>query len=267
MKKYILIVIPFIFWGCQKSYNTVVDSQSTSPHVVKITTADSFIYNQKDSTITISVQLNSSMGVKSVGANIIESDFTQLNTEPLILYDNGDVADNGDLVKGDNIFSNKFPMSVNYPNGSYTVQYFITDENDNSLMAAVHSFGYSNLQTNKAPVISSLSAPDTVTIESQAIALTVSIHVSDGNGLSDINTVSFNSFVPPDGHASSANPIIMYDDGQAAHGDAAAGDGIYTVIVQLPATGVPKGTFRWEFQAVDKEGLTSNKITHNLVVQ
>ena len=210
MKKYIIILIPFIFWGCQKSFNSLVDTQSAGSQVIKITTVDSTFYNQEDSTIVISVQLNSSSGVKSVEANIIDPTYNQLNSSPLILYDNGDVAANGDAAQGDNIFSNKFPMSTYYANGNYTVQYFITDENNNTQMAAVHSFKYNNMQTAKAPIISDLNAPDTVKISSDAIAINLSIKVSDANGLSDIKTVFFNSFVPPDGHASSANPILMY---------------------------------------------------------
>lgn len=116
-----------------------------------------------------------------------------------------------------------------------------------------------------APVISNLVAPDTVTIGGDTTKIFLSVTVSDENGLSDINSVYFNSYIPPDGHPSSANPIKMYDDG--THGDQKAGDGIYSTYVVLPPTGVPHGTFRWEFFAQDKNGLLSNKISHNIVVQ
>ncbi|MDR3668143.1 MAG: hypothetical protein P4L35_14975, partial [Ignavibacteriaceae bacterium] len=61
-------------------------------------------------------------------------------------------------------------------------------------------------------------------------------------------------------------PFYMYDDGRPEHGDAVAGDGIYSLIISLPP-GTTKGTYRWEFQAQDREKKTSNIIIHNIVVK
>ncbi|MGA7720973.1 MAG: hypothetical protein WCA84_07335 [Ignavibacteriaceae bacterium] len=257
MNKYILILIPFIFGGCQKDFNSVIDTQPANSQVLRIIMADSVTFNQSDSLVVISVQLNSSTGIKSVEANIIASDLTQLNSLPITLYDNGDLADNGDSIKGDNIYSNKYPFSSYNPNGTYTVQYFTVDNKDNTQMVAEHSFVYNNNQTAAAPVISNLTAPDTVTIGSQAFPIYLSIQVEDANGFSDVRSVYFNSFIPPNGQPSSGNPFIMNNDG----------NGLYSLTVQLPATGVPKGTYLWEFEAVSNEGLTSNIITHYIVVK
>jgi len=267
MKKYILILIPFIFWGCQKSYNTVVDSQNTNPQVIKITTADSVSYSRADSTVIISVQLNSFSGVKSVQANIIASDFTQLNTEPLILFDNGDAKDNGDAVKGDNIYSNRFPMSTYYPNGQYTVQYFITDDNNNTQLEAVHTFGYNNLQTNKAPIISNLNMPGSISLN---ISLLFSVKVTDANGLSDVDSVYYKLY-KPDGtlilNSQGISKFPLSDNGDTpTTGDVTAGDGIYTMKLTFPS-GQPTGSWKFQFTAVDREGFQSNIITQNVVVQ
>jgi hypothetical protein len=63
----------------------------------------------------------------------------------------------------------------------------------------------------------------------------------------------------------------MFDDGDPNHGDAIAGDGIYSSIVKLPSKQsnppVPLGTFRWEFQAKDRENKTSNIIIHYIVIK
>jgi len=57
----------------------------------------------------------------------------------------------------------------------------------------------------------------------------------------------------------------MFDDGNnGSDGDLIAGDGIYSIIIRLPPTGVTKGTYRWEFQARDRAGKSSNKIIHTL---
>ena len=267
MKKYILILIPFLFWGCQKSFNTVVDSQPVNIQVVKVTTADSVSYNQADSTFVISVQLNSSSGVKSVEANIFSPDYNQLNNAPVILYDNGDIANNGDVKQGDNVFSNKFPLSTYYPNGSYTIQYFITDESNNTQMEAVHSFGYSNKQTNNAPVISDISMPNAVSFGTSFI---FSIKVNDGNGLSDIDSVYYQLF-KPDGtliiNSQNISKFPLSDIGDTGTtGDVTAGDGIYTNKLTFPA-GQASGSWKFQFIAVDREGLQSNIITQHIVVQ
>jgi hypothetical protein len=206
----------------------------------------------------VGVQLNSLIGVQSVEANIISSDFTQLNNSPLLLYDTS---------KSTNIYSNTFPLSRYYPDGTYSVQYSITDINNNTQIVAVHSFVYNNAQHLPPPVISNLVAPDTVTIGTQKVLILVTVQVTDSAGLQDIKSVFFNSYVPPDNHAAPGNPFIMYDNG--ANGDAVAGDGIYSLIVELPPppTSVPLGTYTWVFQAVSNEGDTSNVIIHKIVVQ
>jgi len=57
----------------------------------------------------------------------------------------------------------------------------------------------------------------------------------------------------------------MFDDG--TNGDVTAGDGTYSRIVILPPVGVTKGTFRWEFQAIDRSGESSNIIDHFVLIQ
>jgi hypothetical protein len=256
MNKLLPILIPFIFfWGCQKNFNSVVDTQSLSNiRVANIGTANSFTYEPSDSLIVISIQLISSAGIQSVYANIIDPNFNQLNDSPLILNENGN-----------NIYSNNFPLSHYYSKGTYQVQYFVTDENNNNYEVGLHSFNFDNGQANAAPVISNLIAPDTATIGAQKTLIFLSVQVQDNNGLSDVQSVFFNSFNPPDGHASTGNPFVMYDDG--TNGDVTAGDGVYSLIIELLPTGVTKGSYRWEFQAKSKEGLLSNKIIHNIVIQ
>jgi hypothetical protein len=267
MKKYIIILIPFIFWGCQKSFNSLVDAPSTTAQVINILTADSAAYHQADSTIVLSVQLSSSSGVKSVEANIIAADFSQVNTSPVILYDNGNLADNGDAKAGDNIYSNEFPLSTYYPNGRYTVQYYITDESNNTQLVAVHLFTFNNMQTNKAPVISDLSMPGNVSLGS---SFTFSLKVSDANGLSDIDSVYYQLYKPNgtlvvNSQGISKFPLSDIGDTQTT-GDVTAGDGIYTMKLTFPS-GQPTGSWKFQFKAVDREGSYSNIITQNVVVQ
>jgi hypothetical protein len=117
---------------------------------------------------------------------------------------------------------------------------------------------------NHPPVVSDLQSPDTLTVGVDSLFM-LHIRAVDPDGQSDIIKAFFNSFLPS-GSASSGNPFEMFDDGNPQHGDAVAGDGIYSLIARLPAT-ASRGTYRFEFQAIDRSGASSNVITHFINVR
>ncbi len=268
MKKYLIFLIPLFIWGCSKKFGDVIDPVTSNYQVINVTSFPDTTYKTGDSVFTFSISLNSSLGINSIFFNVIDPDGNTLNDSPVALFDDGKPA-HGDAAQNDNIFSNRFPFSQSYVNGKYSIKYYINDNNGTSL-AAVHNFIYNNNQTDFPPIVSNLIAPDTLTQQDTSyVYIVVTIAAFDSNGAKDIRMVYYNSFLP-DGTPSKQNPIVMYDDGSSDHGDAVAGDGIYSVIVQLPpknVSAVPSGTFRWEFQALDREGILSNKIIHNVVIK
>ncbi len=115
------------------------------------------------------------------------------------------------------------------------------------------------------PVLSDLSAPDTITRpQSGKLLVTLSVRVTDPSGPQDIKIVFFNTFLP-DGRPSSGNPFEMYDSGSSDDGDEIAGDGIYSTKIELLPDTEP-GPYRFEFRAVDYSNLSSNVITHTIIV-
>lgn len=265
MKKYLFfLIIPFLFWGCQKTIDSTIDNTPIGYQVISISSYDTVFYAPDDSLLLMSIKFNSISGLKNTYADIYNSAGDKLNNVPVTLYDNGN-SENGDKTKGDKIYSNLFPMSKTYPVGNYKINYFVTDLDNNTRKVAENDFIYNNGQNNVAPVISNLIAPDSVQLMPDSVLIPLHITVSDSNGLSDIQNVFFNSFIPPDYHPSSGNPFTMYDDGDPHHGDQTAHDGIYSLIVILYSN-APKGVFRFEFQARDRGHLLSNKIIHNITV-
>lgn len=265
MKKYIFL-IPFLFWGCQKTFDGISDSSPFNYQVSSINSFNSFFYAADDSLLPVKISFNSITGLKNTYFDIYNSADTKLNTNAVNLYDNGK-SENGDQTAGDKTYSNYFPLSQYYPNGTYKINYFVTDNTGNTRKVAEHDFVYNNGQNNVAPVISDLVAPDSAKVGQDSI-LTLHITVSDSNGLSDIESAFFNSFIPDSTggyHPSSHNPFIMFDDGDSQHGDQTAGDGIYSLVVILPYA-APTGVYRWEFQARDRSHALSNKIIHNITV-
>ena len=265
MKKYLIFLIPLFLWGCANKYDGVIDTGSTNFQVTFVNSSNDTLYVPGDSLIVISITLNTAANVKSIYFNIIGPDGENINSSPVPLFDDGNNAIRGDLSKGDNTYSNKYPFSQSFLNGKYTIQYYIVNSLDKTMLVAERSFNYNNNIADVPPVVSNLMAPDTVTINtSDTTHIPLSIQVDDPNGIKDIEYVFFNSFLPS-GNPSSQNPFLMFDDG--THGDAVAGDGIYSLVIGLPPAGVTKGTYRWEFQARDREKKTSNIIIHNIVVQ
>lgn len=118
---------------------------------------------------------------------------------------------------------------------------------------------------SKPPQILSVVAPDTVVLLLQPVVFTISAEVFDPSGPADIKQVFFNSFLP-NGRPSSGNPFILRDDGQSASGDLTAGDGFYSIKVQMPAE-TQKGEYRFEFRALDYSSLSSNVYIHKIVVR
>ena len=265
MKKYLFFLIPLFLWGC-KDLNEIIDSGITNYQVTNVNSFNDSLFVPGDSSIVISISFNTLAGINSIFVNIIAPDESILNSSPVPLYNDGNVVLHGDTAKGDNTFSNKYPFSQSFLNGKYTIQYYLINSNNNTELVAEHNFIYNNNHADAAPVVSNLVAPDTVSLNSGATTdINLSIQVADSNGLNDINIVFFNSF-KPNGDPATGNPFLMYDDGNILHGDAVAGDGIYSLIISLPS-GTNKGTYRWEFQARDRGKKTSNIIIHNIVVK
>ena len=269
MKKYLIFIIPLFIWGCSKTYNDVIDPVTSSYQVTNITSFADTSYKTGDSVFTFSISLNNSTGISSVFINISDPDNNQLNTSPVILFDDGKVI-HGDLTANDNTYSNKYPFSQSFTNGKYKVKYYLVEKNTTSLVA-IQNFRYNNNQVDAPPSVYNLVAPDTlIQKDTSAVLIVVSIAASDSNGKNDIQSVFYYSYKPDGTLANNGNPIDLFDNGDPINGDAIAGDGIYSAIVQLPAKNkatVPKGVYRWEFQAIDRVGILSNKIIHNVVIK
>ncbi|HEX9251495.1 MAG TPA: hypothetical protein VF870_04600 [Ignavibacteriaceae bacterium] len=259
-----LTFILTLFIGCEQKYDNTVENFIPDYQVKRVSPSDSIRYNPADSLITIKIEFNSAANIQSVYCDVYAADNSKLNSSPLSLFDNGK-SENGDNVANDGSFANKFPLSEFYPNGIYNIKYFVSDKSNSTNQVALGTFKYDNGQANISPVISDdIVDPDTAVVTGTTIILT-SINVFDQNGLSDIEKVYFLVY-RPDGTTNN-NQNLMFDDGNPVlHGDQNAGDGIYSLLIQISSTN-DKGTYRLEFQAKDRGGKLSNIINHNLLIQ
>lgn len=261
----ILITISILFsTSCEKEFDTVIDVQKPSYQVVSVAPKDSVIFNVEDSSLVIKIEFSQSSLVNSVIAEIADPSNKNFLNGTLTLFDNGK-PENGDQTANDKIFSNKIFLKSNDLNGNYNVKFYVNDNSGQSKLAAWTTFKYRNGQSNFAPVISNaLVEPDTVVV-TDTIAILTSLLVQDGNGLNDISEVYFIVY-RPDG-STSGNKVFLFDDGNLLqNGDQSAGDGIYSRIISVNQTNA-KGTYRFEFKAVDRGGLQSNIINYPVLIQ
>lgn len=259
---YILSI--FLLTGCEQEFDNTIENFIPEYQAVSVTPTAPIKFNASDSLITITIKINSPSSIKNVFCDIYSSEYKKLNSSPIELFDNGLPA-NGDAQISDNRFSNKFPLSTNYPGGTYSIKYYAIDKSKLTKQIAVGTFDYDNGQNNIAPVISNeFIDPDTAVVTTSQVILT-SVKVFDANGLSDIEKVYFIVYRPN----GTTNGIqnLMFDDGDvSSHGDQIAGDGIYSLIIQITSSNT-KGTYRFEFAARDRGGKLSNIINHNVLIQ
>jgi hypothetical protein len=120
-------------------------------------------------------------------------------------------------------------------------------------------------RTNAPPVISNLVAPDTVVLPpGDTVHIPMSITVSDSNGVADVREVFFRSLDSSD----PTKKYLLQDNGDLKnYGDQTAGDGIYSIIVQLTDSPTVRKTYRFAFQALDSFADTSATLFHSITVR
>ncbi len=107
MKKIFIIILTsiFLFSSCEKDFDNIVDTITTSYQVKSLSQIKEFTYSDFDTILVINIKIDNSKNIKSVWANIISSTNDQLNSNPIILLDNGK-SENKDDIPNDNIFTN-----------------------------------------------------------------------------------------------------------------------------------------------------------------
>jgi hypothetical protein len=255
MGKYFLLLIPLLIWGCDKTYDNVVDTSTENYQVTSIVgvkdTVDLKVPG--DSVLNLRLIFSPQSEVNKPYFSIIASDNSQLNSSPIEM-----------IEVANNVFDKQYILTSQDPIGDYTIKFSVTGFDGINKPVAVANFFFNNGQDNVPPVISNtVIDPDTVVVDTTVVILT-SVEVADLNGLSDILEVYF-IVHKPDG-TSNNNKFQLFDDGNIVNGDQIAGDGIYSRLIQVDETN-QKGTYRFEFQAKDRLGALSNIINHYVLIQ
>jgi len=262
MRKYSLLLIPLLLWGCEKDFENVINSFQNNYQVVSV----SFVSHQPsydlktpaDSLLKLRIVFAAGSEINSVGFNLYASNNALLNASPVQMQ-----TVNPDVYEG------QFILKREYPNGNYKVNFLVTGKDGSGSKAATTGFEFNNGQDNVAPVISNLVISDTI---SRGVSFIFTVTATDSNGLNDIEFVYFQLFRPDstavENPPNSGNTyFLMHDDGNFdIFGDATAGDGIFSFKNSFGDTS-QTGNWRFLFQAEDRSDSLSNIIEHFLFVQ
>lgn len=269
-------VLLSLWWlGCEQISQTAVDPSfgppvlaeaSSSITAVNTDTINVGTSRKPEDTLTIALTVTARVSsepnqpVPTVQMRII-SPYDNTPLSAATMMDDGSA---GDQLKGDGIFTARTSFQIQRVQiGTLTIAVAAVGSNgyrSNTLLLPLKIF-----RGNQAPQITLVQAADTVQLSTESQVLILRLRVTDQDGVGDISRVFFNSYLPS-GSASSGNPFLMYDDGSPTHGDEKAGDGIFGLLITLPPT-TPPGTYRFEFQAVDRSNAASNLLIHPILVK
>lgn len=258
MGKYYLLLIPLLIWGCEQTFDNVIDTSTENYQLTSVIgikdTVDLKVPG--DSLLSLRLIFSPQSEINKVYFDIYASDNTRLNSVPVEMQEV--------LNK---IYEEQFILKEENPIGNYNVRFSVTGFDGKNKQVAVSSFYFNNGQDNLPPIISNLVIPDSI---AKGVFFNFSVTATDPNGLNDIRPedgVFFNLY-RPDSTIVQAEPFFMHDDGDAGFGDDVAGDGIFSYrnsFLQDSTTQV--GNWKFVFQARDRSGLVSNIIEHFLYVQ
>ena len=261
-------MLSIIISSCEKKDDSIIDPSYKSPLI-------SNPYMSKDTVFTTSgapvINFNASVFVDENGGGTIQSVTCKIYSPGNLLVGTFSMHDDGvapDSTAGDGRYS----CTVNVTNiqclliGSYSIQYIaqnVAGLNSNQINSAVSVF----ITNNQPPILSALYSPDSILVPSTGINIaTLSIFAADSNGYCDIKNVFFKSY-RPDGTPNPNNPFTMYDDGNIlVHGDSVAGDGRFSLTIQIPATQTTFGYFKFVYQAEDNSNALSLPVIDSINV-
>jgi len=190
---------------------------------------------------------------------------TSVLAEPIQLFNDGNVAENGDVFAGDSIYSLKIDSSFAAgKQGEYKMVFSAKDE-----FADESNIIQSSLQIdNDRSYIISTDVPDTVF---RPANIPVKAVVGDPQGGDDIQRVYF-ELKASDGSYIESSPgnhlqLTMFDDGDLQnHGDTEANDSEYALILQVTQNNVAD-VYTLEFYVQDKVDNISLMASDTLDIQ
>lgn len=250
------MIAAIIFYSCEKKNDTVIDPSISAPLI-------SNQYQSKDTVFTTSatplINFITSLVVNTNDGSEIRKVTCRINDPNGNLLAQINLLDNGTLPDT-NANDRRFTASVNINNilcllvGNYTMEYVA--ENNSGLFSNIITSSFKVVNSaNQPPVITNTNLPDSVVrpVPGDSSLLTISINVSDPDGLCDLKEVTFvttrpNGIILP--------PIPMFNNS----------NGLFTFSNYVAYSSDPTsyGYFKYEFTARDNSNILSAPVKDSI---
>jgi len=248
---YFLVLSSLIILSACKDKSTPVEI-GTDPTIESIQMRQK--WNSEDTTLykyKVEVNTTDPQGFSNLSGVFMEVR-PQGNTTFLFndsLYDDGAYfhINDGDVIAGDGVFSNKFSVLQilsGAADGEYVFEFTVFDKEGHASQPSEHSalFG-----PNVRPEIISVSGSDTLISGTQGEVFQVAVF--DSNGVDDVIRTYFDI---KDGSNQLLETADLFNDGDFSnHGDLFADDSIYSIKLDSTFGAGRIGTYRLEFHTED----------------
>ncbi|MGD9900079.1 MAG: hypothetical protein AB7T22_13220, partial [Calditrichaceae bacterium] len=208
-----------------------------------------------------------SIGAPSAGSvyfNIKDAENTFV-LSTLAMYNDGNFSAHGDVTAADSIFSFRMDSSFSASKkGLYNLEFIANDEFDEK-SASVSRLIFLE---NKNGIIYETELPDSVKLPtgpSGKEKIQIQALADDPQGLSDIDSVYFRMEKPDGTYSGGGAKFELKDNGSGIYGDDQAGDGIYSLIIQLESSN-QQGLYKLHFNSRDRVGQLSPESIDSLMV-
>lgn len=270
-RAFMLAALALVVAGCEEPGGGIVDRNGTPPYLSAATVQPAIIDLRTVTPVNGSYPVSASVAVQITATDrlhpvfwvsaVICSPGADSPFQEITLRDDGVAPD---ATAGDGHFAGTFTWIASKRDiGRFPIRFSARDEN--GLESNVLEIPLGIVRQNNLPVLSSLTAPDTVLLPAGgSLNFAMTVAASDPDGAQDIREVYFRSLDSSDPN----RKFFLYDDGSLSSGDRVSDDGIYTITVSLVDNSPTiRHPYRFAFQAVDSPGDTSNTILHILTVR
>ncbi len=265
----IIVAIAIISWSCEKEKSGPLDSSLIEPQIVSLSLIQQS-FNLDDTTNSFIERLPNGRFAITDSLTIIVADgdgYRDISEASYRIYVPGvsrpllqQRFSTSETISGSNDsirFTSKFSLTLERVDlGTFRVEVFAKDKS--GLVSNLSQTFFTVVVNNRAPFIGSPSFRYTIPADTDYTLFTVGVTASDSDGLGDIASVVIRPLQTPD----SSIVTELYDDGDPAHSDQIAGDGIFSGTFWLDTLYLRSVEF--EIVGIDKGGALSNIVRKSL---
>lgn len=257
-----ILLLSLFLWNCEEIPNSTIELKTVDYSVTSINAPTLVVYSEDNQSFTTSVTITNAETVNSVWFDVL----TLNGSEEISTFNLMSSSDNGEV----RTYQGEGKIDENLLSGKYEIVYYVEDNvrtsDENVKKIGVKQFDYLSEAINFPPSISNLEIPSEI---DKGIQFSFKLFASDPNGQSDIDLVYY-QLKDPTGklltNSQGISKFPMFDDGNRENNsDVTANDGIFSVYLSFP-TSVRSGSWKFQFNAVDKSDSISNTIDYTLKV-